>query len=142
MKWLILVFVLGSALILTPNQAAAQTAYASDGRPEFCIMADFASDRQSAEYIVGTALDTLGYSRFSGGGRQIMNNAQRLMGWMFYLYSQDLVHWRSDVGAGADILDTVDGFIRENGGQIPAMQSRYSASFNRAAVGCRSSIRF
>jgi hypothetical protein len=123
-----------------PAQAQG-TAYAADGRPEFCLLIDIAGDRQASEYVVGSALDDLGYSRLSGVGRRVLNQSQRLMGWMFLLYSQDLLHWPGDSASYYDTQDTIRAIIREYDGNVPALERASIPRFNTAAAGCRSNVR-
>jgi hypothetical protein len=131
------------AVLLAPTPVQAQrTAYAPDGRPEFCVLFDIASDREASEYIVGLALDDLGYSPTRGAGRTLLSYSQRLMGWLAYLYSQDLVHWEGYTPAGQDITTAVRNLIREYNGEVPGLVRSSAASFNRAAIGCRSPFRY
>jgi hypothetical protein len=128
-------------LVAAAPAQAQSTAYSADGRPEFCVMVDIAGNRQLSDELVGLALDELGYSRYAGVGQRVMNQSQRLVGWLFYGYSQDAFHWRNTDAAGRDTVRFVDYLISDRDGAVPTLQDRYIPNFNRAAIGCRSSVR-
>lgn len=120
-----------------PSAHAQRTAYAPDGRPEFCVLADIALNRQASDELVGMVLDNLNISRYRGPGQRLMDRSQRLVGWLFYLYSQDAVHWTGIDDTEGDFYDAVRGLIRQYDGDVPALVRRELPNFDRALAGCR-----
>jgi hypothetical protein len=127
---LILGVALVCVLVFPTYSAQAQ------GRPPHCALLDIMGSQDASDYLISQALQDMGFSPYRGPGGRVMEHSQRMVGWVFYLYSRGDEQWTNDANAYTTLQGYVRGVINTYDGNVPGLVRDELPIFDRGAEIC------
>jgi hypothetical protein len=120
------------ALCLVFSTSGAQ----AQERPAHCALLDIMGNQEASDYLISQALQDMGFSPYRGPGGRVMEHSQRMVGWVFYLYSRGDEQWTNDANAYTTLQRYVRGVINTYDGNVPGLVRDELPIFDRGAEAC------